>query len=612
MSEDSLVALGIDVGTTYTSAAACSGGQTSLLDVDGRSTTMPSVVLADSGGQVVVGRAALARGATDPVRLAREFKRRIGDPEPVLLAGAPWTPASLTARLIERVLSVATAQLGRPPDRVALTHPARWGPYKTDVMVEAAGIAGVDEPLLLAEPAAAALFYASTRELPSGATIAVYDFGGGTFDTAVVRVDGTSCEVIGRPDGLDRFGGIDIDAAVLSHVRASLGGSLDDLDPTDVGNLAAMRRLRDDCATAKEALSTDLDAVVPVVFPHLTTEVRITRRELDEMVAPVLHDTIVTVHRTLASAGVELDDLHTVLLVGGSSQMPVVSRLVTETLGRPVSIDTHPKHSIASGAALAAAQGFARRTSTVQATGGPATLAAPSGATAATDEQGPVGPQRNTRRGWRWAAAGVVALTVIGGFAATRSNGANDRSTTSDEATSSLAPSTPTEPAVSSRETQTSTATAAPATSPTATSAGVAVSSTATPPTGGTVTASSTVILEAAAGPLTVVFDAVEVDADTGGVVVQWHLTGTAPPELSLEGVGANFHYDTQPSASAGLNAPDFGFFPGIFYNARIPRFSVPPKAGTDDEAATRLCGIVADADYNIIDPSSFACVDLP
>jgi molecular chaperone DnaK len=612
MSETSGVAIGIDVGTTYTSAAACSGGQTSLLDVDGRSTTMPSVVFADSGGQVVVGRAALARGATDPVRLAREFKRRIGDPEPVLLAGAPWTPASLTARLIERVLSVATTQLGRPPDRVALTHPARWGPYKTDVMVEAAGIAGVDQPLLLAEPAAAALFYASTRELPSGATIAVYDFGGGTFDTAVVRVDGTSCEVIGRPDGLDRFGGIDIDAAVLSHVRATLGGSLDDLDPTDVGNLAAMRRLRDDCATAKEALSTDLDAVVPVVFPHLTTEVRITRRELDEMVAPVLHDTIVTVHRTLASASVELDDLHTVLLVGGSSQMPVVSRLVTETLGRPVSIDTHPKHSIASGAALAAAQGFARHTSTVQATGGPATLAAPSGATAVADEQGPVGPQRSTRRGWRWAAAGVVALAGIGGFAATRSSGTNDRSTTSDEATSSLAPSTLTEPAVSSRESQTSTATAAPATSPTVASTGVAVSSTAAPPTGGTVTASSAVILEAAPGPLTVVFDAVEVDAVTGGVVVQWHLTGTAPPELSLEGVGANFHYDTQPSASAGLNATDFGFFPGIFYNARIARFSVPPKAGTDDEAATRLCGIVADADYNIIDPSSFACVDLP
>jgi hypothetical protein len=143
---------------------------------------------------------------------------------------------------------------------------------------------------------------------------------------------------------------------VFSHVASALGGNgpggkLGELDEDDPAAIAAVARLKEECVRAKEALSADTDTSIPVLLPNLSTEVRLTRAELEAMVRPALHDSIEALKRALRSARVQASQLHSVLLVGGSSRMPIVAQLVGAELGRPVAVDAHPKHAVALGAA---------------------------------------------------------------------------------------------------------------------------------------------------------------------------------------------------------------------------------------------------------------------
>ena len=137
-------------------------------------------------------------------------------------------------------------------------------------------------------------------------------------------------------------------------MNRAIGDKLDELDEGDPAAIAAVARLREECVEAKEALSTDTDVSIPVLLPNLSTEVRLTRAELEAMVRPVLYESIEALRRALRSAGVTPEQLQAVLLVGGSSRMPIVSQLVGAELGRPVAVDAHPKHAIALGAAWVA------------------------------------------------------------------------------------------------------------------------------------------------------------------------------------------------------------------------------------------------------------------
>jgi hypothetical protein len=147
---------------------------------------------------------------------------------------------------------------------------------------------------------------------------------------------------------------VDVDAAVFAHVVRALDGALEDLDVDDPDVVTAVARLRDECTQAKEALSADTDVTIPVLVPGLTSEVRLTRGELEDMIRPALADSVGALRRAMRSAGVAADDLHSVLLVGGSSRIPLVAQLVAEELGRPVAVDADPKHAIALGASLLA------------------------------------------------------------------------------------------------------------------------------------------------------------------------------------------------------------------------------------------------------------------
>ncbi len=350
-----MYALGIDLGTTFSAAATWRDGHAEVASLGSRGAAIPSVVLLREDETIVTGEAANRRGLSEPHRLAREFKRRIGDTTPILLGGTPYSAEALSGRMLRSMVDAVVAREGGQPTAICVCHPANWGPYKTDLLRQAVRIADLDPPVtLITEPEAAAVFYAHQQRLATGAVVAVYDLGGGTFDAAVLRKTATGFELLGRPEGIERLGGIDFDAAVFAHVSAAIGGALAELDEDDPGAISAVARLRDECTQAKEALSADTDATVPVILPNLVTEVRLTRAELESMVRPALHDSIAALRRALRSAGVTADDLHSVLLVGGSSRMPVVAQMVGSELGRPVAVDAHPKHAIALGAAWVA------------------------------------------------------------------------------------------------------------------------------------------------------------------------------------------------------------------------------------------------------------------
>ncbi|MGF1648106.1 MAG: Hsp70 family protein [Kineosporiaceae bacterium] len=401
-----MFALGIDLGTTFTAAGVWRDGRPEIVPLGSRLAAMPSVVHVGEDGTILTGEAAERRGPSEPHRVARQFKRRLGDPTPIVLGGAPFSAEQLSAKLLRAVVDAVERREGGSAEAVAVCHPANWGPYKTDLLQQAVRLAGVQAPRgvsLVTEPEAAAILYSSKEALPVGSVVAVYDLGGGTFDAAVMRKADRGFQILGRPEGIERLGGIDFDAAVLAHVTSAVGLAFDDLDEDDPATLAAVARLREECTRAKEALSEDTDVAIPVLLPSLATEVRLTRTEFEAMVRPALGDTVAALQRALTTAGVAPGDLHSVLLVGGSSRIPLVAQMVGDAVGRPVAVDTDPKHSVALGAACWSAElvpGGAR----------PARAAAPS-----TRRTSPVAP----------AAGLVAAASGLGPSAAAAESGSD-------------------------------------------------------------------------------------------------------------------------------------------------------------------------------------------
>jgi len=257
---------------------------------------------------------------------------------------------------------------------------------------------------------AAATWYARAERLAPGATVAVYDLGGGTFDAAVLEMGagGGFC-LRGRPEGVERLGGVDVDAAVIHHVLRALGPAAAALDPEHPPTRVGMARLRADCVAAKEALSSETSVTIPVTLPGITDEVLLRRTELEELVAPVLAPTVDALRRALASAGLGPGQPDAVLLVGGSSRMPLVAREVSVALGRPVAVDAHPKHPVAMGAALVAE---ARRPATT-----PSVPSGPAGPGQLSRAGGPPvrvpPPLTQNMRPAGWLAWAVTVLVIV-------------------------------------------------------------------------------------------------------------------------------------------------------------------------------------------------------
>ncbi|WP_246170566.1 Hsp70 family protein [Pseudonocardia hierapolitana] len=341
----------MDLGTTFVAAALASDTGVEMFTLGDRSVVTPAVVYLREDGALVSGDAAARRAVSSPDRIGREFKRRLGDPTPVMLGGTPYAVTVLLGTLLHDVLTRVTETEGIKPDSVVLTHPANWGPFRRELFDEVPHIAGLTAPRMVTEPEAAAAHYAASRQLSDGEIIAVYDLGGGTFDATVLRKHAGGIEILGVPEGIERLGGVDFDESILSHVNYVAGGALSELDMSDPQTAVALARLNQDCVLAKEALSIDTETTIPVFLPNRHFDVRLTRAEFEDMIRAPVESTIGTLVRTLRSAQVEPSQLSAVLLVGGSSRIPLVSRMISEELGRPTVVDAHPKYAVALGAA---------------------------------------------------------------------------------------------------------------------------------------------------------------------------------------------------------------------------------------------------------------------
>lgn len=349
--------LSIDFGTSNTVVALAVDGQAPRALTFDASPLLPSAVFLGADGSVTVGREAQRQARLDPARYEPNPKRRIDDGE-VLLGDRVVDVVDLIAAVLRNVGGEVRRQLGgAAPDEVRLTHPAQWGAPRQNTLVSAARAAGLGGNLvLIPEPVAAAAQYTQLpgRTLPAGGTVAIYDLGGGTFDIAVVGRTQNDFHVLAEA-GLSDLGGLDFDQAVLDHVGRTASSTdparwLQILRPTDASSRRAARAMAEDVRAAKETLSRYPQT--EVALPDPFADVHLTRPEFEGLIRPSLMRSIEVLQATLRNAGVGPERLTGIFLVGGSSRIPLVAKLIQDQLGvTPVALD-QPETAVALGALL--------------------------------------------------------------------------------------------------------------------------------------------------------------------------------------------------------------------------------------------------------------------
>ncbi|GEL17308.1 Hsp70 family protein [Pseudonocardia asaccharolytica] len=347
--------LGVDLGTSSVAAAICRPGGTEMVILGDRSVIAPAVVHLRDDGTVVTGDAASRSALSSPERIGRGLRRRLGDPTPVILGGAPHSVTDLLASILRDAVRTVVTTAGGPPDHVVLTRPASWSPTRYRLLDQIAAMAGLRGVRTVIDPEATAAHFAATRRPRDGEVVAVYDLGGGTFDAAVLVNQPSGMQLLGDPEGIERLGGIDFDETILSYVNYRIDDALSRLDLQDPRTAVALARLRQDCALAKETLTVDTEATVPVLLPDRHLDVRITRAEFENMLRAPVEATLGALARALRSARVTPRDLAAVLLVGGCTRIPLVARAVQGEFGVPL-VRLHPDHATALGAAALAAR----------------------------------------------------------------------------------------------------------------------------------------------------------------------------------------------------------------------------------------------------------------
>ncbi|WP_433202781.1 Hsp70 family protein [Dactylosporangium sp. CS-047395] len=357
MSEAVLV---VDFGTSSSSAALVVAGQPVRLIKEPASGlyNWPSAVCR-TGDALLVGTVAERRKRADPAAYRAEFKRDLGETAPIPLGEADYRPEELVAAVL-RVFGERAAELhGGSVPRLLLTVPASYGPGdpRRDVMIGAGEAAGFAEVELAPEPVAAALAPLSGAPFADGDLVLVYDFGGGTFDAALVRFAGGRHEVLGHA-ALDDCGGRDIDALISAHLHERGGEELAGaLGTTALAAPARLRlglQVREFVRGVKHQLS-DAEDVEDYLTP-LAPPYQLHQRELAELIAPLVARTVACSMGLLAAGGVRAADLTAVLLTGGTCRTPAVAAAVERGIGRPVRRTEDPDLAVTQGAAALAAR----------------------------------------------------------------------------------------------------------------------------------------------------------------------------------------------------------------------------------------------------------------
>jgi molecular chaperone DnaK len=345
------IPVGIDLGTTNSLIGAVLEGKVRLFADSSGAELLPSVVGTGPSGELYVGRTAKNRRLYDPAGTVVSIKRQMGTDARIQLGARRLSPSQISALILGALLDRAEAALGSRPTRAVITVPAYFDDAQRQATRDAGEMAGLAVERLVNEPTAAALTYRTGAE----ELVMVYDLGGGTFDVSILEREEGLLEVRSSR-GDTHLGGDDIDRALTERVLGKLGDRRAQVEQ----DTRAMTRLIESVERAKIALSEREE--VRLFDPFLTGEgasavhldLPLTRAEVEEAALPFLQRTLKEVDAAMRDAGVSARDPSRVLLVGGASKMPVVRRLLTAHLGRPVHVDLDADRAVALGAALLA------------------------------------------------------------------------------------------------------------------------------------------------------------------------------------------------------------------------------------------------------------------
>jgi molecular chaperone DnaK (HSP70) len=355
MSEDTITYFGIDLGTTYSVVSYVdeSGRPTVVRSVVTNDETTPSVVYFENAQNVVVGEAAKNVSKLYPQRVVERVKRSMGKDVQWEFDDQTYTPESISALILKQLAQDAADYSGREVRQVVITVPAYFGMLERDATRKAGQIAGLDVIGIVPEPVAAALQYDVTGG-PDTRTVLVYDLGGGTFDTTVIRVTADSIDVL-CTDGDQTLGGVDWDARLVSYLTDEFVARAEpEEDPT--ADEEFMQSLALTAEDLKRQLSRVETRQVPLRFGAASAVVDVSRATFEEITRDKLDRTIEITERTLGKLAEKLgvDDparhIDEVLLVGGSSRMPAVARRLSEKFGWTPKLHD-PDLAVAKGAA---------------------------------------------------------------------------------------------------------------------------------------------------------------------------------------------------------------------------------------------------------------------
>ncbi len=348
--------IGIDLGTTNSEVAAFVDGKVRVLG-PGDVKMLPSCVGISPAGELLVGESARNQQLVYPDRTVRSIKRRMGSSETVLLGDKSFTPQEISALILRELTEWASRDLQVPVKRAVITVPAYFSDAQRNATREAGMMAGLEVVRILNEPTAASLAYG----FGDGArrTVMVYDLGGGTFDVSVVMVEGDVTEVLAS-HGNNRLGGDDFDDLLLEQLQAEFhkrhGVSIGPEHPL------AMARLWWAAEAAKKQLSFQPyaqvreEALITVNGKPLHLDLELPRAEYEKMILPLVESTLDSVSKALQDAGRKPRELDAILLVGGSTRTPLVSRLLRERTGLEPREDVHPDLCVALGAGVLASR----------------------------------------------------------------------------------------------------------------------------------------------------------------------------------------------------------------------------------------------------------------
>jgi molecular chaperone DnaK len=369
--------IGIDLGTTNSVVAVMEGGEPKVIANEEGGRTTPSVVAFTKTGERLVGQVAKRQAITNPENTIYSIKRfmgrrydevsdemkmvpykvvRQGDHVAVVAQGKEHTPPEISAMILQKLKKAAEDYLGGTVTEAVITVPAYFNDAQRQATKDAGRIAGLDVKRIVNEPTAAALAYGLDKK--KNETIAVYDFGGGTFDISILEV-GEGVIEVKSTNGDTHLGGDNIDTRIVDWLVEEFKKE-EGLDLRSKGNEMALQRLRDAAEKAKIELSTTMETEINLPFitadasgpKHLVK--KLTRSKLEQLVEDIIQRSVNPCRQALKDAGVDASKIDEVVLVGGQTRMPRIQQLVKELFGKEGHKGVNPDEVVAVGAAVQA------------------------------------------------------------------------------------------------------------------------------------------------------------------------------------------------------------------------------------------------------------------